>query len=254
MPRRSSSPAEPFFFAGSNSGCLLLHGLTGTAEEMRYLGSRLHDSNGFSVLGVLMAGHGSGPEAFDRHGWRDWYRSAQEGLASLRNHCSRVFVVGFSMGGLIALLLALDHEQRIEGLTLLATPLFASRIKAVAAAGLWRLPGVRARIRASSGRLDPGTAPARPDLTPAQASFAQLKWISRRRAAGLRRPALVVHSRGDPSVPWQNALALAALLGPACRKTLLLRRSGHILPLDVDRDLVARETGAFFESLPAWRA
>ena len=242
---RPASDTGPFFFRGSPAGCLLIHGLTGTAGEMRHLGERLHETHGFTINGPLLAGHGVSSKEFEAHGWRDWFLSAEEGFNRLREVCSSVFIVGFSMGGLLALLLALRHEAGVQGLALLATPLFASRTQSGLASIVWRLPAVRPWISRRALRLDEDSLPMRRDLSPAQASFAQLKWILRRQAACIKHPTLVIHSRRDPSVPWQNALALSALLGPACRKTLFLDRSGHVLPLDVDRDLVAGEIGAF---------
>ena len=216
---------------------------------MRYLGERLHQAHGFTVHGPLLAGHGSNSEAFEANGWPDWFRSAEEGLRRLQEACSSLLIVGFSMGGLLALLLALRHGAGVRGLALLATPLFASGTKARLASIAWQWPGVRAWITRRAARLDPERQVLRTDLSPPQASFAQLKRILRRQAVCVRNPTLVIHSRRDPSVPWQNALALSALLGPACRKTLFVNRSGHVLPLDVDRDLVAEETGAFWVGL-----
>ncbi len=212
---------------------------------MRYLGEALNRLLGCTVSAVLLSGHGLTPEALESSGWPDWLNSAEEGLETLSRRCPRISVVGFSMGGLLALLLAERHPDTIRRLALLATPLFASPVKARLAAGLWRLPGVRTRIRSRARRLDPNRMPWRSDLSRVQASFAQLKWILRRKAALVETPALVVHSKRDRSVPWQNALALCSILGPACRRTVLLSASGHVLPLDTERDLVAQTVADF---------
>lgn len=216
---------------------------------MRYLGEALHQRLGFTVSAVLLSGHGLDTEALESSGWPDWLRSAEEGLEALSGRCPRIGVVGFSMGGLLALLLALRHPEKIRGLALLATPLFASPLKARLAARFWRLPGVRRRIRRQATRLEQSPVPWRHDLSPVQASFAQLKWILRRKGALVETPTLVVHSKGDRSVPWQNALALSTLLGPACRRTLFLSTSGHVLPLDAERDLVADTVADFLEGI-----
>src|SRR2546430_13246476 len=49
-----------FFFPGSELSVLLIHGLTGTPYEMRYLGERLAAA-GFRVKGGKLAGDGGGP-------------------------------------------------------------------------------------------------------------------------------------------------------------------------------------------------
>ena len=50
---------EGFYLAGtSNIGVLLVHGLTGSAAEMRLLGEHLNGL-GFHVLAPLLPGHGT---------------------------------------------------------------------------------------------------------------------------------------------------------------------------------------------------
>lgn len=239
----------PFRFDGGATGCILIHGLTGTAEEMRYLGDRLNRHLGFTVSGVLLAGHGREPAEFHRKGWPDWYRSAEQALFDLAETCPSPFVVGFSMGGLIAMLLALHHEKEVRGLALLATPLFVNRHKARLAGLLYSLPGVRGHLRRRSGRDGWEGPPLRNDLEPAHASFTQLKWIMRRRGASLRHPTLILQSKRDPSVPWENALALKHLIASPRKRMILLSRSRHVLPLDLERDRVADEIGEFLLSL-----
>ncbi len=53
---RIISGAEPFFFPAGQTGCLLVHGLTGTPKEMYWMGEYL-SAHGITVLGVRLAGH-----------------------------------------------------------------------------------------------------------------------------------------------------------------------------------------------------
>ena len=41
--------AEPFFFEGSEVGCLVSHGFTGTTQRMRFLGEFLAEEGDFTV-------------------------------------------------------------------------------------------------------------------------------------------------------------------------------------------------------------
>jgi len=238
----------PFRFEGGPAGCLLIHGLTGTPEEMRYLGDRLHRHMGFTVSGVLLAGHGTDASAFQRNAWPDWVRSAEQGMFELAETCSPVFVVGFSMGGLIAMALALRHGTKVDALALLATPLFVNRHKARLAGTLYGLPGVRAWLRRRWGQAGWEVPPLRKNLMPVLRSFAELKWILRRKGACLTHPTLILQSRQDPSVCWENALALSNLISSPRKDRILLTRSRHVLPLDLERDQVADAIGNFFMS------
>ena len=217
----------PFRFEGGPAGCLLIHGLTGTPEEMRYLGDRLHRHMGFTVSGVLLAGHGADASAFQERGWPDWYRSAEQGMLELAETCSPVFVAGFSMGGLIAMALALRHGTTVDALALLATPLFVNPYKARLVGTLYGLPGVRAWLAGNGGR-PVGKPPLHKNLMPAERSSAELKWLLRRKGACLTHPTLILQSRRDPSVCWENALALSNLIcepskGPNSPQTIPAR-------------------------------
>ena len=50
--------AEPFFYPGNETGCLLIHGFTASPQEMRGLGVHLAEQ-GYSVLGIRLFGHGT---------------------------------------------------------------------------------------------------------------------------------------------------------------------------------------------------
>jgi carboxylesterase len=203
---------------------------------------------GFTVSGVLLAGHGSDEQEFQRNGWPDWARSAEEGMLRLAKTCSPVFVVGFSMGGLIAMLLALRHGSRVRALALLATPLFANRHKARLAGTLYGLPGARAWLRRRWSHAAWEAPPLHKNLLPVQRSFAELIWIMRRKGACLQHPTLILQSTRDPSVRWENAIALSRLISSPRKRRILLTRSHHVLPLDLERDQVADEIGKFFLS------
>jgi carboxylesterase len=238
----------PFRFEGGPAGCLLIHGLTGTPEEMRYLGDRLHRHMGFTVSGVLLAGHGADASAFQERGWPDWYRSAEQGMLELAGTCSPVFVAGFSLGGLIAMALALRHGTTVDALALLATPLFNNRYKARLVGTLYGMPGVRAWLRRQWRQAAWEAPPLRKNLMQAERSSAELKWLLRRKGACLTHPTLILHSRRDPSVCWENAIALSNLISSPRKGRVLLTRSQHVLPLDLDRDQVADAIGRFFLS------
>jgi len=63
--------AETFFFPGGKVGCLLTHGFTASPQEMHELGTRLA-SQGHTILGVRLFGHGTRLEDMARSRWPDW--------------------------------------------------------------------------------------------------------------------------------------------------------------------------------------
>jgi carboxylesterase len=68
-----------------------------------------------------LPGHGTDGGDFLRTGWRDWLRACTDAMMELRAEHAPVSIVGFSMGGLLALVLA--SRFPVERLALLAPPI-----------------------------------------------------------------------------------------------------------------------------------
>ncbi|MGQ9833790.1 MAG: alpha/beta hydrolase [Candidatus Villigracilaceae bacterium] len=115
--------AEPFFFPGSGKnarvGCLVQHGFTGTPKEMRWLGEYLN-GRGYTVCGMRLTGHATRPEDMIRSRWTDWLASVEDGYHLLHSSCEQVFLIGLSMGGVLALLAA--AQLAVSGVVAMSTP------------------------------------------------------------------------------------------------------------------------------------
>ena len=112
---------ESFFIKGGSSGVLLIHGFTGLPAELFLLGEFLN-RQGFTVLCMRLAGHGTDENDLMRTTKGDWFNSVLDGLAILRGACDEIFVVGHSMGGLLTLKLA--SERDVAKIVTLAAPIF----------------------------------------------------------------------------------------------------------------------------------
>lgn len=97
--------AKPFFFEHGQRtrvGVLLIHGFTASPWEMEDLGRYLYEQ-GHTAYGVRLAGHGTSPAELKQMTWQDWARSTEHGLRALRAVTDRVYAIGLSTGGLVAL-------------------------------------------------------------------------------------------------------------------------------------------------------
>ncbi|MGH7925000.1 MAG: alpha/beta hydrolase, partial [Candidatus Binatus sp.] len=124
-PALNSAGADTheFFLPGAGVSALLIHGLTGTPYEMRYLGEQLA-ARGVRVHGVKLAGHAGMPEELGEAGYDNWYESVVNGLEELRQYGEPNVVVGLSMGAVLAARLAADQGESIAGLAMLAPAFF----------------------------------------------------------------------------------------------------------------------------------
>ncbi|MCX7029836.1 MAG: alpha/beta fold hydrolase [Spirochaetes bacterium] len=90
---------------GRGDAVLVIHGFTGWPGELAFLGDRLAE-RGLAVSIPRLPGHGTNSRDFMETGWRDWLRAATDAYLELASVHRRVHVVGFSMGGLLAIILA----------------------------------------------------------------------------------------------------------------------------------------------------
>jgi len=99
----------PKFIKRGEIGILIIHGFTGSPLEMQSISDFLIEK-GYSVYHVRIVGHGSTPENLNLTNYKDWYESARYGYFTLKRNCKKVFVMGESMGGLVAISVAGFNE------------------------------------------------------------------------------------------------------------------------------------------------
>lgn len=258
--RIRSRPAEPYAFPGGPVGCLVIHGFTGTPGEVRPLGEALA-ADGHAVVGVRLAGHGTRVEELARTRWPDWLASARDEFEALRRRVEAVVLVGFSMGGLIALTLAAEAARGTPARRSARGPALAPVIGVVAMA-----PPFRVAQRAAflvyvarwfvtyvpkSEHRDPAIAAEAPayDVRPLACvtSLFALARRTRRLLGEVRAPVLVLQGLRDHTVhPDSARIAVAGLTG-APGRVVWFGRSGHLLAVDVEREAVAGEVRRFVE-------
>lgn len=90
-------------------GCLVLHGFTGGPYEVEPLAEYLREQTDWKIVVPTLPGHG---ETLSLRGIKhvQWIEHAEECLKSLLETCDKVYVAGFSMGGLIASYLAVHYN------------------------------------------------------------------------------------------------------------------------------------------------
>jgi carboxylesterase len=103
---------------------ILIHGLTGTPNEMKYLAQYL-SKRGYAVVCPRLANHGQPLPILKSTKWQQFYQSAREAFQQIENPSARpVFAAGLSMGALLALLLAEEFPEKISGVSCLSPTLF----------------------------------------------------------------------------------------------------------------------------------
>lgn len=250
---------SPIFASQGGPAVLCLHGLTGTPFEVAELAHAIRAA-GYSVSAPLLAGHGETGAALATTRWQDWLGSAEDAFDRLRAASGRrsVAVLGFSMGGLLALRLARLRPDDVSAVLALSVPL-RLRPWQIAGAKAWRwLPtflrrGPMAMIRKRDGSdvEDPAARrdnPSLPEMPIASVSeLVELAEIVRRDLSFIKQPVLVAHGGLDHTVDPKTSDELAGRLGGAVVERLALPRSAHLIGVDVERAQLAQAVLQFLK-------
>ena len=201
--------AKPFFFKGGSEGVLLIHGYTGAPGEMRLLGEFLH-SRGYTVLGVLLPGHCEPASVLAKKTFADWYDEVKRGFMRLKTICSKVYIAGLSMGGLLTLKAA--AELAPDKIVVMAAPIYVFDKRQI--------------------------------LLP----LSMFKFIKKCKTGFLKNvtvPCLVMQSKIEHTVRWQSAQFIYDNIASQKKKLIWFEHCGHILTLDKERKAVFNEVLAF---------
>ncbi len=238
---------SPFFREGSKKGLLLIHGFTGTTAELRPMGQYFHEQ-GYTVCAPLLRGHGTTPEDMMKTGWRDWWRSVEEGYKRLQDYgCEQIYVAGLSMGGLLALRVA--REKKVVGVVTMASPM---RFKNKRAHIAWLIyPFVRYQFRSDTKRAHIEEAILPYDRTPIKcvASLRRLVNDVRRGLHRIKVPALIIQGGEDETIYPEDAEIIVAGLGSTDKRLIWYPDSTHIIVLDHDRKQMFEEIEQFYSRL-----
>lgn len=233
--------SEPFFMPGSGpngrTGCLLIHGFTGTPFEMRGLGECLAEQ-GYTVYGPRLAHHGTKAADINRSRWWDWYFSALDGWHLLNSLCDQIFVIGLSMGGLTALVLAANEP--VAGVVAMSAPAVYRKNKwqMKAASYVWPvIPTVKKQGRQNEEEYWPSY-----DDYPVRglAELGSYLNVLENALPDVTAPALLMHALDDETVPPANLDYIYDHIASTTKKKVTVR-GGHVITEDIDKVRVYQE-------------
>src|SRR6185436_14893011 len=261
----TETPDRSLLLPGGRVGVLLIHGLGGTPVELRFIAQALARA-GHTVFCCQLAGHCGTPEELRRSTWQEWYASVEAAHDFLRGRCDTILAGGLSMGGILAIHLARNRPEGVQGLLLFAPTLRLAG---------WSMPWysralhyihptpiplefdlaerepyglkderVRALVLSSMQSGDSGQAGVFSTPMRSFANFNALVSQVKPQLDQVRQPALIVHPRNDDIASLENAQYLQTNLGGLV-ETLVLDNSYHMVTLDQQRHVVADRTERF---------
>jgi len=234
---------EPFYYQAGRTGCVLIHGFTGTPFALHGLGKALH-SQGMTVYGPCLPGHCTTPKELIGISYHEWIETGRNAVLKLKNDCDAIFLVGLSMGGTIALYLA--SELSVHGCVSIAAPIDSS---------CFQRPGysiVQRFVRYwPKWRL--WMKPYHPELgyrwypLPAVHMFFKLLQETRQRLSQVKCPLLAIHSASDPRVPISHMTRIINSVSSEYKESMILKNHKHTVTLGRDKWDVFKKIGCFIK-------
>ncbi|MFC0559382.1 alpha/beta hydrolase [Halalkalibacter alkalisediminis] len=223
-------------------GCLCLHGFTGEPWEIEPISTYFHEKKKWLVYTPTLPGHG--PKGnLQEVTYQEWILTAEVAIRELLSRCDQVFVIGFSMGGMLASYLAAKYP--VGKVVLLSAAAYyvnpfqlLQELKDV----------VRMRLRGELD-LDEHYHHYRKKIieTPMSAVF-QFMQVVKKIKPYVRKvhvPALILQGELDGIVPRKSALFLYENIGSKIKEIHFLPESKHLICHGFEKDLLIDKIEAF---------
>jgi carboxylesterase len=243
----------------------LIHGLGGTQYDLGSMHKRLKNA-GFVTHSLTLPGHGTTPEDLASVRAEDWVDAVVGKYREIRDEHPRLHLMGMCMGALLAAVLAEKESHAKGNLVLLAPPVYIDGWATPWYRGLrpllYHVPGLkhmkieeedpfgikneqlRAIVKAKFERGENFHYRWVPLECLRQVD--RLRAIVMSRAAKIRCPTLVVHAREDELTSLRSANFLVEKIGGARARMVVLEDSYHMICVDNDREIVAKNVLEFF--------
>ncbi len=218
---------------------VLLHGLGGSRKSplLRVFLRRLREAAAV-VIAPDLPGHGGSSGKIQDLSVDSGLEVVDEVYRRWGTLSGRVFLLGFSTGGLVAAWWAAKNPGKAAGLALLAPALFLPRRLREGAP-----PGALEKAR-ETGVLE-GLLGGSPFKAGFRLATDDERYPLERLAGDLRDPTLILHGRQDPAVPWEDSLEFfRAAKGPV--ELSILPGAGH--------GFAGKEQAAFYRLRAFWKS
>jgi len=119
----SNTIHSPQFYMnpGSSSIVLFIHGFMGSPQQLCSLAQAVHQ-NGYSAATLLLPGHGGSARDFTSSTFEGWQRHVDSKIERFSADFENIWLVGHSMGGLLAINSAVSFSRSVRGIFTIACP------------------------------------------------------------------------------------------------------------------------------------
>jgi len=265
---------------GTGTGTLfLIHGLTGTPNEMKYLANFFHKKKGYTVVCPRLANHGAPISILRKTRWPEFYKSVREAFLQVRHEFDGpVFAAGLSMGALLSLMLAEEFQGQIAGVSCLSPTLFYDGwnvpwISKILLPLLYATPlkhisyykeeppyGIKNKALQKRIHKYYNNATFQDQQGVAEYGYPyfpmsllqQLQKLIRHltgKLPAINVPVQLIQAREDDMTSMRNSTFIYESVGSKLKEIVLLEDSYHVITADQERATVARSMDSFFSKI-----
>jgi carboxylesterase len=256
-------PPGSLHLAAGEHAALIVHGLASTPLELRFVGRLLHRA-GLSVIAPTLSGYSMDQPCGS---WQSWLAQLEAVLDKLVSRYRSVCVAGLSLGATLALALAARRGD-VRSLALWSVtleydgwlmPWYRALLSPCYALGVGRnyvyrertpygLKNEKWRARVASAMEKRQSSAAGPAAIPA-GFLLQAARLGKHAAAALGEVScdtIVIHAADDETASPRNAETVYRRIASLHKRKIMLGDSYHMITMDNERELVARETIRFY--------
>ncbi len=251
----------PSFHKGNEIGILLLPGFDNTSHIMREYEEYLV-KKGYTVYNTTLPGRGLTVEEFGKTSWQDWTSYAMEDYRLLKQITKKVFIAGFSTGATVALYILenLKKSELTEGLILLSpalifvSPVFTLSFQKYIINIFKKINPYPKKPNNRKAVFKDIEALKKYDIVDRGASNAILELfklveVVKKDIAKIMVPTLIIQSDKDVVISPYGAKWLVKNISSPNKKLLKLKKSGHPIIVDIEKNTVFNESYLFINSI-----
>ncbi len=229
---------------GTRTGVVLCHGFSGTPSSMRPWAEHL-DEQGYAVSVPLLPGHATRWQELNTTTYADWYSELERAFEKLQAECDTVFVAGLSMGGCLALDLAIRRGREVAGV-IVVNPFIATARKDAHILPLLKLV-LPSRAGIGSDVKKPGVTERAYPRTPLRAlhSLFQSMRTVRQGLPEVTQPLLMFRSSVDHVADPSSGRLIMEQVSSRQLEERVLEDSYHVATVDNDAGLIFSASAEF---------
>lgn len=237
---------KSFFLRNRSDTCIIsLHGFSSSPKEVQNLASILHKKD-LDIYAPRLKGHGTVAIDLKNTTYKDWYDSLSRAIIMCTLKYKKIYLLGFSTGGLLTLLSERKSYKELEGLICINAALNLNDIRVktlIPAVSFWNdlLSSFHANEYAKEYVHNEAENPSINYDKHYIDSIKQLSLLMNKTKKSLKKvktPILIIQSKNDPVVNPSSAYEIFEKIQTKDKKLKIIDSKKHVIITQNNKTLI----------------